>query len=521
MVGNNSFKVGLYIRLSRDDGNVESDSIVSQRSLLSQYVKENNYKVVDEYVDDGFSGTNFDRPSFKRLMKDIELGKINMIITKDMSRLGRDYIGTGELIEKYFPNNNIRYIAINDGIDTFIDNTNNDIAPFKAIMNDMYAKDISKKIKSSLHSRMKDGLYVSGRCPFGYMKDPTNKNHLIVNEEQAEVVKLIFDLALKGNTYHYIAQELTKRKIKTPASYYNYVWNTKCINTNCISQEYGVWIDTTIKSILTNRIYTGDAVQGKTKKINYKLKKTVKNSPDDYIIVENTHEAIIDKDTFNYVQTILPKNVKRPEKKRFYLLDGLLYCGDCKHRITIRYQNKTGRSYTTCDYYRTYSKYHVCTTHTNNYEVLERVILDNIRDVCKKYLDKNKVKESINGIEFEDNTLKINKQIESLEITNNKLIESLDKTYMDRLKGIIDEEQYLRVSESIKTEINNNKKTIDNLKNEQIEENKIDNKQIEKYINEFLSLENPTRELIINLVEKIYIYQDKTIDIIFTFKNVT
>ena len=521
MVGNNSFKVGLYIRLSRDDGNIESDSIVSQRSLLNQYVKENNYIVVDEYVDDGFSGTNFDRPSFKRMIKDIELGKINMIITKDMSRLGRDYIGTGELIEKYFPNNNIRYIAINDGIDTFIDNTNNDIAPFKAIMNDMYAKDISKKIKSSLHSRMKDGLYVSGRCPFGYMKDPNNKNHLIVNEEQASVVKLIFDLALKGNTYHFIAQELTKRKIKTPASYYNYVWNKNCINEKCISQEYGVWVDTTIKAILTNRIYTGDAVQGKTKKINYKLKKTIKNNPDDYIIVENTHEAIIDRDTFNYVQTLLPKNVKRPEKKRFYLLDGLLYCGDCKHRITIRYQNKTGRSYTTCDYYRTYSKYHVCTTHTNNYEVLESVILDNIREVCKKYIDKSKIKESINNIEFEDNSLKIKKEIESLEITNNKLTESLDKAYMDRLKGIIDEEQYLRVSENIKTEIDNNKKNIDNLKNEQIEENKIDNKQIEKYINEFLSLDNPTRELIINLVEKIYIYQDKTIDIIFTFKNVT
>lgn len=521
MVGNNRFRVGIYIRLSRDDGNIESDSIVSQRSLLNQYVKENNYIVVDEYVDDGFSGTNFDRPSFKRMMKDIEVGKINMIITKDMSRLGRDYIGTGELIEKYFPNNNVRYIAINDGIDTFIDNTNNDIAPFKAIMNDMYAKDISKKVKSSLHSRMKDGLYVSGRCPFGYMKDPNNKNHLVINNEQADTVKLIFNLALKGNTYHYIAQELTKRKIKTPASYYNYVWNTKYINTNCISQEYGVWVDTTIKAILTNGIYVGDTVQGKTKKINYKLKKVVKNKPNDFIIVKNTHEAIIDRDTFNYVQTLLPKNVKRPEKKRFYLLDGLLYCGDCKHRITIRYQNKTGRSYTTCDYYRTYSKYRVCTTHTNNYEVLESVILDNIKEVCKRYLDKNIIKNSIGSLEFEDNILKIKKQIESLEMTNNKLITNLDKSYMDMLKGIIDEEQYVRVSESIKKEIENNKLSIDNLKNDQTNSNKIDNKMLEKHINEFLSLENTTRELIINLVEKIYIYQDKTIDIIFTFKNVT
>ena len=520
MIGN-SFKVGIYIRLSRDDGNIESDSIISQRSLLNQYVKENNYSVVDEYVDDGFTGTNFERPSFKRMIKDIESGRINMIITKDMSRLGRDYIGTGELIEKYFPNNNVRYIAINDGIDTFIDNTNNDIAPFKAIMNDMYAKDISKKVKTSLHSRMKDGLYVSGRCPFGYMKDPNNKNHLIVNEEQSGVVRLIFDLALKGNTYHFIAQELTKRKIKTPASYYNYVWNTKSINGNTLSQEKGIWFDTTVKSILQNQIYVGDTVQGKTKKINYKLKKTVKNNPKDFIIVENTHEVIIDRDTFNYVQTLLPKNAKRPEKKRFYLLDGLLYCGDCKHRITIRYQNKTGRSYTTCDYYRTYSKYHVCTTHTNNYEVLEKIILEQIKEVCNNYLDKNIVKDSVGNIKFEDNTLKINKQIESLEIANNKLTNNLDKTYMDMLKGIIDEEQYKRISDSLKKEIEENKSSIDNLKNEKLDENKIDKKQIEKYIDEFLSLEKPTRALIINLVEKIYIYQDKMIDIIFTFKNVT
>ena len=353
------------------------------------------------------------------------------------------------------------------------------------------------------------------------MKDPNNKNHLVVNDEQAETVKLIFDLALKGNTYHFIAQYLTKRKIKTPASYYNYVWNTKSINGNTLSQEKGIWFDTTVKSILQNQIYVGDTVQGKTKKINYKLKKTVKNNPKDFIIVENTHEAIIDRDTFNYVQTLLPKNAKRPEKKRFYLLDGLLYCGDCKHRITIRYQNKTGRSYTTCDYYRTYSKYHVCTTHTNNYEVLERVILEQIKEVCNNYLDKNIVKNSVGNIKFEDNTLKINKQIESLEIANNKLTNNLDKTYMDMLKGIIDEEQYKRISDSLKKEIEKNKSSIDNLKNEQMNENKIDKKQIEKYVDEFLSLKNPTRELIINLVEKIYIYQDKTIDIIFTFKNVT
>ncbi len=516
---NGNFRVGIYIRLSRDDLTKESDSIISQRSLLHQYAEENNYEIIDEYVDDGFTGTNFERPSFKRMIKDIEIGKINMIITKDMSRLGRDYIGTGELVEKYFPSKNIRYIAINDGIDTFLDNTSNDVAPFKAIMNDMYAKDISKKVKTSLHSRMKEGLYVSGRCPFGYKKDSNDKNHLIINPEQADTVRLIFDLALKGHTYHSIATYLTKRKIKTPASYYNFIWNTKCANSTCISQEKHVWVDTTIKAILMNEIYIGNTVQAKYKKINYKIKKIVKNNPKDYIVVENTHEAIIDKVTFYHIQTLLPKNVKRPEKKRFYLLDGLLYCGDCKHRITVRYQNKTGRSYTTCDYYRTYSKYHVCTTHTNNYEVLEYEIINVIKNVCNAYLDKDKIKESLKDIEFKDDSSKIKCEITNLEVINKKLNENLDKSYIDNLKGIIDDEQYARISKLLKQEINANKEKIDNLKAMNVNDSKQDNRQIENYINEFLSLENPTRELIINLIEKIEIYDDKTIDINLTFNN--
>ena len=306
------------------------------------------------------------------------------------------------------------------------------------------------------------GLYVSGRCPFGYMKDPNNKNHLVINEEQASVVRLIFDLALKGNTYHYIAEYLTKQKIKTPASYYNYIWNTKCTNSSCISQDKGVWVNTTVKSILQNQIYIGYTVQGKTKKINYKLKKVIKNKKSDYIIVEDTHEVIIDRDTFNYVQTLLPKNVKRPVKKRFYLLDGLLYCGDCNHRITIRYQNNTGRSYTTCDYYRTYSKYHVCTTHTNNYDVLENVIISKVRKVCKNFLDKKKISDALENIEFEDNSTKIKIELENLELESNKLTKELDRSYMDMLKEIIDEEQYMRISESIKNEIIINKEKIDN-----------------------------------------------------------
>ena len=205
---NKIYNVGIYIRLSREDEEktYESESITNQKSLLLQYVKENNLRVYDIYVDDGYSGTNFDRPGFKRLIDDIESKKINMVITKDMSRLGRDYIGTGNLIEKYFPEHDVRYIAVTDNIDTYLDNSNNDIAPFKAIMNDMYAKDISKKIKSSLKAKQKEGKWVGGRTPFGYIQDPNDKNHLVINEEQAIVVSRIFDMCLDGLSFFKIAK---------------------------------------------------------------------------------------------------------------------------------------------------------------------------------------------------------------------------------------------------------------------------------------------------------------------------
>ena len=253
---NNIYNVGLYIRLSRedDDKNYESESITNQKSLLLQYAKENNLRVYDIYIDDGFSGTNFDRPGFIRLIKDIENKKINMVITKDMSRLGRDYIGTGELVEKFFPEHNVRYIAVTDNIDTYLNSTNNDIAPFKAIMNDFYAKDISKKIKSSLKAKMKDGKYVGGRAPFGYTKDKDNKNQLIVDSEQAIVVKRIFDMALNGLSYYKIADILTSEGIKTPASYYNFEWFGN------YNPTFNKWNAKTIYDILNNRIYTGDLV---------------------------------------------------------------------------------------------------------------------------------------------------------------------------------------------------------------------------------------------------------------------
>ena len=515
---NNNYLVGLYIRLSREDEDKthESESISNQKSLLLQYTKENNLKVYDMYIDDGYSGTNFNRPNFNRLIKDIELGKINMVITKDMSRLGRDYIGTGNLIEKYFPEHNVRYIAITDNIDTFLDSSNNDIAPFKAIMNDMYAKDISKKIKSSLKAKQKEGKWVGSKTPFGYIKDPNNKNHLIIEEEQAHIVKRIYNMCLDGLSFYKISKELTNEGIKTPAQYYEYKWRS---NYNC---KYGMWHSKTIYDILTNRIYTGDTVQNKRTKVNYKIKKIIKNKPSQYIVVENTHEAIIDKEMFYEVQKRIPKNVGRSEKKETHLLDGLLYCGDCGHRISIGpRRKKDNRCYTICNYYRTYIKQKLCTAHSNNYDDLEEVILRLLKINCLKYIDGKKIKKNtLNKFKNKEN-INNQKEIKIIKQSINQLTKNLDTIYLDKINKVINQKQFIRIKDKLEKEIQIKQKKLDTLIKIDIinKNNNSKDKTINEYINDFITMNNISRELIVNLIQKIEIYKDKRINIVLTFNK--
>lgn len=515
---NKIYNVGIYIRLSREDDDkaYESESITNQKSLLLQYAKENNLRVYDIYIDDGYSGTNFDRPDFNRLLNDIELGRVNMVITKDMSRLGRDYIGTGNLIEKYFPEHNVRYIAVTDNIDTFLDNSNNDIAPFKAIMNDMYAKDISKKIKSSLRAKQKEGKFVGGRTPFGYDQDPNDKNHLVINEEQVQVVKRIFDMCLEGLTFFKIAKQLTLEGVKTPAQYYSFEWK------NNYNLKYGEWHSKTIRDILTNQMYIGDMVQNRRSKVNYKVKKVIRNNPKEYIIVENTHEPIIDKDTFFEVQKRIPKNVGRNEKKENHLLDGLLYCGDCGHRISVQARRKKdNRCYTICNYYRSYMKQKLCTTHSNNYDELEKVILNSLKELCLKYIDKKKIKEqSIKNMNV-DNNLNVKKNINIIENEIKQINDNLDSIYIDKLNNVITEEQFNRVKIKLESELSIKEKRYSeliNVTNDKINEN-TKNKLINEYINNFLSMKDPSRELIIYLINGIEIFENKTINIRTTFAD--
>ena len=513
------YNVGIYIRLSREDDDkvMMSESITNQKSLLLQYVKENNLRVYDIYIDDGYSGTSFDRPDFNRLLDDIELGRVNMVITKDMSRLGRDYIGTGNLIEKYFPEHNVRYIAVTDNIDTFLDNSNNDIAPFKAIMNDMYAKDISKKIKSSLRAKQKEGKFVGGRTPFGYDQDPNDKNHLVINKEQSLVVKRIFDMCLDGLTSFKIARVLTDEGVKTPAGYYSFEWKS---NYNL---KYGKWHSKTIRDILTNQMYIGDMVQNRRSKVNYKVKKVIRNNVCDYIIVENTHEPIIDKEIFYEVQKRIPKNVGRNEKKENHLLDGLLYCGDCGHRISVTSRRKKdNRCYTICNYYRTYMKQRLCTTHSNNYDVLENIILSSLTNMCLSYINKDKVRNNVLNNLTEDNKVNNKKELEILTNDIKQINDNLDIIYIDKLNKKITEKQFERVKVKLEQELNIKQQRYNDLNNNIIDNINEDskNKLIIEYINKFLSMEELSRELIINLIDKIEIFKDKTINIKVTISNI-
>ena len=269
---NKTFKVGIYIRLSREDGDkLESESVSNQRDILQRYIKENNHILIDEYIDDGYSGTTFERPSFERMISDIENQKINMVITKDLSRLGRDYIKTGYYIENYFPENKVRYVAILDGVDTYLDTSNNDVTPFKAIINDMYAKDISKKIKGVLKEKELKGEYLGSYPPFGYKKCITQKNKLEIDTNVAYIIKKIFELYSEGNGFQKISTILDKEHIKTPSQYLN------------MSYQRETWNPKTIRAILVNEAYIGNTVQNKCTSISYKVKKKRKKSPEEYI----------------------------------------------------------------------------------------------------------------------------------------------------------------------------------------------------------------------------------------------
>ena len=514
-IENSKFKVAIYIRLSREDGDKqESESIGNQRDIIMRYIKENNLQFIDEYVDDGVSGTTFERSGFQRMISDIEQKRINMVITKDLSRLGREYIQTGYYLENYFPEHMIRYVAINDGIDTFSNSTSNDVTPFKSIMNDMYAKDISKKVRSVIKEKQKKGEYMCTVPPFGYKKDITQKNHLVIDENVAYVVRDIFRMYLEGNSVYKVRDYLNNQNIQSPSGYAKNITEIK------------KWNSVTILNILANKAYIGTTVSNKRTNISYKSKKRIKVPEREYIITENTHEAIIDKEDFERVQFLLAKKSINKKVKHEYLFRGLIKCKTCHSNLEVGAkltaygkQIKNPIPYITCRN----SKKGICPPQHLNYNKFEKEVLQYLKEFLLLYTDKSRLEKIYKKYKFSknNNVSKYEKELKQIDSRINTLTNQIDSIYFDKLNHIISENDYFRYTNKIIGErdaLESQKKEIVKLINNTKDKQDIGTKEeMEKVINEFLN--NTSKKSLYMLIDNIEIDENKNVFINFAFSK--
>jgi len=510
--------VAIYVRLSREDENdrEQSESIENQINFLKSIVSNKEWNIVDIYKDDGYTGTNFERPDFQRMLNDIELGKVNLVITKDLSRLGRDYIETGRYVEKYFPSKNVRYIAVTDNIDTFDQkNSNNDMTPFKSVINDMYAKDISKKVRTAILTKAAQGDCIKAFLPYGYTKNPVDKNNILIDEEVADNVKLIFDLYKSGKTKKEIVDYLNKLGIKTPLKYKQDTTNYYNPNKNYTYK----WNNTVISKILRDRIYVGDLVQLKDTKVNYKVKKRVKIPTEEQVVIVNHHPAIIDRETFEVVQEMIEKQTNEwnyTGRKR-HLLAGLVFC-KCGSRIT--YNLNHGKCFRcVCSSYKKYGKRFCTNVHLKEEELLV-LVAQSLKSNISKYLNLSELKYKNSSNKNETNGKK--------EIAYwNKKKESIDKIiaglYEDKVSGVIGIDTFRNLIgkyEDEKKECDAKLKLLGDKQKNIVSKPVIDESQMKEIAKQLLTFDEINEEnksLVFKLIDKIVI-NDKSISIKYKFE---
>ena len=452
-----TYRAAIYCRLSKDDDlQGESASIANQRDMLESYCKQQGWEVAAIYQDDGYTGLNMERPDLQRMLKAIERRQINLVITKDLSRLGRNYLQTGHLIEDFFPRHNVRYIAMNDGIDTMREN--NDIAPFKNILNEMYSRDISKKVHSSYVLKAHQGQFTGCLAPFGYRKDPDNKNHLLVDEETAPIVRQLFAWALEGHGPNFIRRRLEEQKMPCPTW-----WNRQRGLRNTFTKwekqdpEKGryIWDFTVIKDILTNPVYTG-AIASQKKEYRFKIGTIGEKKPEDWIVVEGQHQPIVDRSSFEIVQEKLRSRQRPRQNGEVSLFAGLLKCGECGKALTIRATNaKYPQKIYACKTYNAYGKNH-CTQHRVEYDVLYDLVLHKIQKCARAAL---RDEAAVAG-RLSDNCIAEGKaQREALEhalAKDEERVEVLDKMvlrlYEDMVAGRISEANFNLMLDKTQTE---------------------------------------------------------------------
>ena len=518
----------LYCRLSSDDDlEGDSNSIKNQKLLLSDYAKENKFRNIRFYIDDGFSGSNFERPAFKRLLNDVENGEISTVIVKDMSRFGRDHILVGYYTKYYFPDADVRFIAIFDQMDTET-NPDDDIIPFKNILNEMYAKDCSRKIKAVVKAKGNSGKHISSFPPLGYIKDPEDKEKWIVDEEAALIVKEIFNLCVKGYGPSQIARILTERGIETPTMYFH----RKGMPTpGKIKQDSDVWAKQSVVHILENEEYLGRTVNFKTYKKSYKSKKYIENPRENWVIVENTQEAIIDQETFDIVQNLRKAKRRISDMGAPHILSGMLYCADCGEKMYLcRCTTMKQAEYFNCSTYRKKKKKY-CTSHQITAHAVMAMVKNDLRYTIRFANDNKETFMSILKERTEaKNKRELASAIEEKEVAEKRIV-ALDKIiqslYEDKVSGKLSEERYIKMSDNYEAEQKELTEKVKILKAE-IEKAQTKYDNIQKFmaiVKRYSDFEELTPEILRAFVDKIIIYEKQkvngyirhTIEIVYNF----
>ncbi|MDD4796601.1 MAG: recombinase family protein [Eubacteriales bacterium] len=500
------YQAALYIRLSKeDDTELESQSVTNQRDLLTAFARQSGLAVHDVYVDDGWSGTSFERPGFQRMLGDIERKKVNMVITKDMSRLGRDYILTGHYLERYFPEHGVRYLSLLDGVDTGVDNSANDITPFRAIMNDWYAKDISKKIKSVKHDKQRRGLFVGGKAVYGYRLSSQEKNKLVIDDEAAAVVRRIFLKALQGQSCRQIAQRLNREGVPPPAVY-----------AGLTRRAYsGLWSAERIADMLQNPTYIGHMVQGKSRRLNYKTAKSVRISPKNWIVVQDTHVPIIESDVFRRVGLLVASRRSTRSRTYDYLLKGTICCHECGRPLSVvNRPNAKGEDvlYFICRTYQRQPKARACTCHSARVDTVTNAVLQRVDDVCRSYLDAGMLDEMAATLAKDSRRGgELQATLHALDAELNALREKLDAMYLDKLSGLLEEEDFVRVYAHLRGRRAALMQKRAALQAQRQRAPADLRSQLEELAQRFLREKDGNRTLLVSLIKRVELTQDKRV----------
>ncbi|MEQ2455840.1 recombinase family protein [Flavonifractor hominis] len=490
-------RVGLYLRLSREDeGEGElSMSIANQEAFLRRYAEERDWPVARVYADDGYSGTHFERPAFRQMLEDIEAGYINLVMTKDLSRLGRDQSGTIYYYQCYFPLHGVRYIAVAEGFDTAA-NTSGIALPFLAAANDFYTADISRKVRAALDVRRRGGWFIGASPPLGYAKDPKEKGRLCPDPGTAWIARAVFETYLGCQSVLGTAKRLTERGVPTPA---------QCRGSG-EGRFPGVWSDTTVRRILTNPTYAGDLTQGWSEKISYKLRQRRARPREQWVTVCQTHEPLIPPTQFRQVQQLLAVRGYRAGEGTGHLLTGLAFCADCGSPMTYVRESPT-RTYMVCQGYRRSGRLGLCTAH----RVREDAVLEGIRVRLAE------LGAGLNGTELAAATAAAKhsgggQQRRALEREVERCRRAADSLYQDRLSGVLEEEEFAELFQA-----NRDKRRAAQARLAALEQQKADEADWEKRVEHLLRFEELTRPVLLALVERVEVHADKRVKLYFRF----